>query len=199
MSGSDKNSLVREGTAQHSRSLPALSPTFAQVDERDLKQLLLFMQRYATHVTYFDKENNAAGTWEPLIQQDLSVALATLATLDPITFSNYHKLLVKRIRIAVKQADTAEAKRCFKFLFDLVYTLAKTIDEQCAHLTESPDYQRDIANIIALKMDRGVRALLTFRAANLALLPTAEATDASAPFRPRNSSIATHEFHYIDD
>src|SRR3546814_1842005 len=110
MSCSDKNSLIREGTAQHSRSLPALSPHFAQVDERDHKQLLLFMQRYAAHVTYFDKGNNAAGTWEPLIQRDLSMDLATLATMDPAVFSNYHQSLVKCIRIAVLSSDIIETK-----------------------------------------------------------------------------------------
>lgn len=199
MSCSNRNSLIREGTAQYSRALPALSPTFARVDERDLKQLLLFMQRYAAHITYFDRENNAAGTWKPLIQRDLSVALATLAILDPMAFSNYNKLLIKRIRTAIKRADIVEAKRCYKFLFDLVYTLAKIVDEQCAHLTERPDYQRDIIGIITLKMAEGVRALLTFRAANPALLPTSEATDAWAPLAPLNSSIATHQFHYIDD
>src|SRR5690606_30919368 len=162
MSCSDKNSLRREGTAQHSRSLPALSPHFAQVDERDHKQLLLFMQRYAAHVTYFDKGNNAAGTWKPLIQRDLSMALATLAAMDPAVFSNYHKSLVKRIRIAVRSSNIMEAKSCYKFLFDLVYTLAKTVDEQCTHLTDNPDYQRYINDIIASKMDKGMRALLTF-------------------------------------
>ena len=199
MSCSDKNSLIREGTAQYSRSVPALSPDFAQVDERDLKQLLLFMQRYAAHITYVDKENKAAGTWEPLIQRDLSVALATLATMDPVVFSDYHKSLVKRIRVAVRNSDTIEAKRCYKFLFDLVYTLAKTVDGQCTHLTDNPDYQQDIADIIALKMDKGIRALLTFRADNPLLLPSSEATDALAPLPTFNSSIPTHTFNYIQD
>src|SRR3546814_2206768 len=92
------------------------------------------------------------------------MALATLATMDPAVFSNYHKSLVKRIRIAVRSSDIIEAKSCYKFLFDLVYTLAKTVDEQCTHLTDNPDYQRHITDIIALKMDKGTRALLTFRA-----------------------------------
>lgn len=197
MACSDKNSLIREGTGQYARFLNALSPTFARVDERDLRQLLLFVQRYAAHITYIDAENNAAGTWQPLIQRDLSVVLATLATLDPLAFSDYHKSLVKRIRLAVKGADADEAKRCFKYLFDLVYTLAKTVDEQCARLGDDVAYQRDIADIIALKMDKSVRALLTFRAANHALLAVSTTTDASAPFIPLNSSIATHEFHYI--
>src|SRR3546814_6449400 len=48
-------------------------------------------------------------------------------------------------------------------------------------------------------MDKGTRALLTFRAANLPLLPSSGATDTLAPLHPLNSSIATHEFHYIQD
>lgn len=199
MACSAKNSLVREGTGQYSRFLKALSPAFARVDERDIRQLLLFARRYAAQVTYFDTENSAAGTWEPLIRQDLSVVLATLASLDPVAFTDYHKSLVKRIRLAVRESANNEAKQCFKYVFDLVYTLAKTVDEQCAHLAEDVGYQREIADIIALKMDKGVRALLTFKAANHALLPASNATDPLAPFIPLNSSIATHEFHYIGD
>ncbi len=199
MACSDKNSLIREGTAQYSRSLASLSPTFAQVDERNLPQLLLFVKRYAAHVTYFDQDNTAAGTWEPLIQRDLSIVLASLATLEPMVFNNYHKSLVKRIRVAVKGSDSEEAKRCFKFVFDLAYTLAKTIDEQCTLLTDNGDYQRDIANIIASKMDKGIRALLTFKDANLSLLPTSSATDPLAPLVPLNSSLETYGFHYIGD
>src|SRR3546814_12316398 len=118
------------------------------------------------------------------------MALATLATMDPAVFSNYHKSLVKRIRIAVRSSDIIEAKSCYKFLFDLVYTLAKTVDEQCTHLTDNPDYQRHITDIIALKMDKGTRALLTFRAANLPLLPSSGATR-SEERRVGNECVST--------
>src|SRR3546814_2282695 len=82
------------------------------------------------------------------------------------------------------------SKSCYKFLFDLVYTLAKTVDEQCTHLTDNPDYQRHITDIIALKMDKGTRALLTFRAANLPLLPSSGATR-SEERRVGNECVST--------
>ncbi|WP_353129938.1 hypothetical protein [Parapedobacter pyrenivorans] len=199
MACSDKNSLVREGTAQYNRFLKALSPTFAQVDERNLRELLLFVQRYAAHVSYFDTENNSAGTWEPLIQRDISVVLASLTNLAPLTFADYHKSLVKRIRLAVREAGIDEAKRCFKYLFDLVYTLAKTVDQQCALLEDDMDYQQVIRDTIALKIDKGIRALLTFCTANHSLLPASSTTDPLAPFIPLNSSVTAYGFHYISD
>ena len=198
MACSDKNNLIREGTGRYNRSLAALSPDFAKVDERELRDLLLFVQRYAAQVTYFDNGNKAKGTWEPFIQPDLSVALATLAAVDPITFTDYYKSLVKRIRLAVKAEEVEQAKQCFKYLFDLVYTLVKTVDDQCMRLAEESDYQRSIQDIITTKISRAFRRLFTFKDAHAALLATSNETDPLAPFVVLNSTGTVYAFHYID-
>src|SRR5690606_17751379 len=198
MACSDKNGLIREGTGRYNRSLAALSPDFAKVDERKLRDLLLFAQRYAAHVTYFDNENNAKGNWEPFIQPDLSVALATLAAVDPITFTDYYKSLVKRIRLAVRAEEVEQAKQCFKYIFDLVYTLVKTVDDQCVRLAEESDYQRSIQDIIATKISRTFQRLFTFKDTHAALLAASNETDSLAPFAVLNSTGAVYAFHYID-
>lgn len=198
MACSDKNGLIREGTGRYNRSLAALSPDFAKVDERGLQDLLLFAQRYAAHVTYFDNENNAKGTWEPFIQPDLSVALATLAAVDPITFTDYYKSLLKRIRLAIKAGEVEQAKQCFKYLFDLVYTLVKTVDDQCAQLAEELDYQRNLQDIITIKISRAFLRLFTFKNAHAPLLAALNETDPMAPFVLLNSAVAVYTFHYIN-
>jgi len=198
MACSDKNGLIREGTGRYNRSLAALSPDFAKVDERELRDLLLFAQRYAAHVTYFDNENNAKGNWEPFIQPDLSVALATLAAVDPISFTDYYKSLVKRIRLAIRAEEVEQAKQCFKYLFDLVYTLVKTVDDQCMRLSEELDYQRSIQDIITAKISRAFLRLFTFKNAHAALLAASNVTDPLAPFVVLNSAVTVYTFHYID-
>ncbi len=197
MACSDKNTLIREGTGRYNRSLAALSPDFAKVDERELRDLLLFIQRYATHIAYFDNENNVKGTWEPFLQPDLSVALATLAAVDPITFTDYYKSLLKRIRLAVKEENAEQAKQCFRFIFDLVYTLVKTIDDQCVRLAEESAYQRSIEDIITTKISHAFRRLFTFKDAHAALLAASDEIDPLAPFALLNSSVAGYTFHYI--
>lgn len=198
MACSDKNSLIREGTGQYDRFKKALSPDFAKVDDRDIQDLLLFVQRYAAHVTYFDAENTSKGTWRPLFKQDLSMVLATLAVINPKQLADYHKSLLKRTQVAIKSGDIDQAKACFKYLFDFGYTLAKTIDEGCAQLVEDPVYQRDIQNILVVKIGKAVRYLLTCREHYSQLLPLSADTDPLAPMTMLNSAITVYDFHYIN-
>jgi len=198
MACSDKNSLTREGTGRYNRSLAALSPEFARVDERELKDLLLFAQRYAAHVTYINPENNPEGTWEPFVQSDLSVALATLAAIDPIVLTDYYKSLLKRIRMAVKENQTNHAKLCYKYIFDLVITLVKVIDGQCSRMADESDYQRNIQEIIAVKISRPFLRLLFVKNEHAALLPPSDETDKLAPFPVQHVSVDEQPFFYID-
>lgn len=199
MGCSDKNNLIREGTGQHERFLRALSPAYARVDERDLRQLLLFARRYADQVAYFNRDNAPDGTWMPLIQRDASVVLAALATLDTVVYADYHKLLISRIRQAVAGHNEVDARQCFKYLFDSVFTLAKAVDEQCALLHDYADYQREIAGIIALRLDTAVRSIRTLREAVSDLLIPVPGTDASAPFVPVDTAVSLPVFSYISN
>ncbi|MBL4648042.1 MAG: hypothetical protein JKY13_03700, partial [Gammaproteobacteria bacterium] len=47
-----------EGTSQSNRNLVALSPDYVSVDEREVKQLLFFVRKYAKSLNYFDVEND---------------------------------------------------------------------------------------------------------------------------------------------
>lgn len=198
MACADKNELRREGTGRYNRRLKALSPEFVRVDERDFPQLLLFIQRYADHIAYIDAENKVSGTWKKLIQHDVSMALAALATVHPVRLADYHKGLVKGVRLAVKDTDTAAAKRQFKFIIDLVYTIAKLVDEQCASLVDDPIYQQELRDILVRKIGKPVCRVLKLAQAHPALWPPASDTDPTAPIAIRNAAIPVHTFRHID-
>ena len=59
------------GTSQLERSIPALAPDYVSIDERSVKELLLFAQNYATQLRYFNHNNQPDGDWSAFLDPDL--------------------------------------------------------------------------------------------------------------------------------
>lgn len=55
--------IAPDGTSQAQRSMEALSPDYAPVDERSAQDLLAFVRQYAEEIRYFDLNNAPAGAW----------------------------------------------------------------------------------------------------------------------------------------
>ncbi len=142
----DKNPLIREGTSLLNRVLAALSTGYAKVDEREAADLILFIKKYAGYLNYYNKWNLIEENWESLMKSDVSVALAILTRINIGEISDYKKLLYKKIKLA--SAD-AEAKKLFKFLFDLLFSLVTMINEQYNLLPDDFEYKSIIKNIIS--------------------------------------------------
>lgn len=189
MACTDKNPLSRQGIDQQSRSLAALLPDFAQVDERSLEDLMLFARRYAAYIKYKNENNAEQGTWEPLMQQDVSVVLAMLLSIDLIQVSDYIKLIYKRIKLAIAAADDAEAQLQFKYLFDAAFTLAKNVDEQCSLLNNEPEYQQTLVSLIQTKLNQPFWRLLNFKNDHGSFVSSSHQVDSEAPFNPVDSNL----------
>src|SRR5690554_2773742 len=181
MACSDKNPLIREGVDRLTKKLEALPPSFAKVDERSMEDLMLFAKKYAGYLRYKDLDNSDEGTWEPLMKVDISVVLAVLLSLDMLQLSDYIKLLYKRTKLGISDADDAEASVQFKYLFDVLFSLVKIIDEQCGFLKEESDYQKTIQSAIQTKLISPFSKLSNFRADNLSLVSAANQTDNTSP------------------
>lgn len=64
-------SAERDGTSQTDRVLPALDPGYVTVDERSIADFLAFAREYAKELTYFDAQNQPAGTWSGFLPESL--------------------------------------------------------------------------------------------------------------------------------
>ena len=148
MSCTDKNPLSREGISQLKRVLAALDVHYADVDERESADLILFAKRYARYLNYFNDQNNIDSDWQPLMMMDESVTLATLSKIDAKRISDYKKLLYKNIALSTTDAD---AKKYFKYLFDTLFSLAKIIDDQFKLLPDD-EYKTIIKDVIQRKL-----------------------------------------------
>ncbi|RKH59546.1 hypothetical protein D7W81_27050, partial [Corallococcus aberystwythensis] len=74
--------MVRDGTSQADRALPALDPAYAPVDGRDTAAYLEYLRHYARQLRYFGLSNLPAGDWAPFIEGDISSAAAAVAAQD---------------------------------------------------------------------------------------------------------------------
>ncbi|MBL7740225.1 MAG: hypothetical protein JNK14_13495 [Chitinophagaceae bacterium] len=149
MSCGDKNSLVREGASRLNRALAALSSGYARADERDTADLLLFAKEYAALLNYYPPDQEPPLNWQPLMKMDVSVTLAALMKTDTRNILLYKKLLYKKILVAT---DDEEAKKQFTFLFDLIFSLIRFIDEQSSFVPADMPYKPVISTSITGKL-----------------------------------------------
>ena len=150
----DRNPITREGTSQLNRVLAALDVHYADVDERTTSDLILFAKRYAAYLNYYNENNVIDGNWQPLMMMDISVTLATLAGIDVKRIGDYRKLLYKNTAQALNSLQPQRdniAKQQLKYLFDILFSLVKSIDQQLNMLPDN-DYKKTITDIIKIKL-----------------------------------------------
>jgi hypothetical protein len=190
----DKNPLTREGTSILNRVLAALATTYAKVDEREAADIILFAKRYAAKLNFYKEDNTIYGNWQQLMHSDVSVPLATLVRINVQEISDYKKRIYKAITLA---GDDAHAKMEFKFLFDLLFSLAKLVDEQFNLLPDDFEFKNILSDVITSKLKDPLTAIETyfnqFKAASLLDYSTLQLdNDAAMPIvSEENFSVAT--------
>lgn len=125
------NPLQRSGTSQYKRVLQALLPGYAQVDEREYADLILFAKNYASYLTYFDASNKQSGDWLPLMKMDISVSLATIARQNAGSWFTYIQELYKQIQ---DTNNPALLQQYYTSIYHLIATLIYQLDEQLQSL-----------------------------------------------------------------
>lgn len=202
MSCNEKNSLVREGTSLFNRVLAALNTNYAKVDDRGDADIILFAKKYAAYLNYFDASNTIAGDWQALMKMDACVGLAELMKLDTSKNYDYKLLVYKKIRQEANASidPDVKTKKQFKFLFDFIFSLVKSIDEQYRLVPVELQQADILKSAIASKMAEAV--------ANLILLyeefkkPAFDLIDSSASeLDEENASldlISSEKFHSTD-
>jgi hypothetical protein len=164
----DKNLLVESGTSQSQRSLAALSASYAQVDERTARDLILFAQKYGAYLNYYDLTNAVSGDWQELMSKDVTVAIANVSSWRTKDYSPF----IKDISDLIQSSSTADdAKKYFKVIFDLVFTLASGLDTVLRLLPDDVDYQEYLSTAIssglAIPLNVLTQYYQTFKTASL--------------------------------
>lgn len=81
--------ITRAGLAQPDRQRAELSRSHFRPDDRDLADLVLFGQRFARHLKFYNTTNAVEGDWEVFFSSDVTAALAALAKLPLETLARF--------------------------------------------------------------------------------------------------------------
>lgn len=131
-----RNPLVRDGQSQAARTLPALSPDYIKVDERDRDDLISFACEYSKLIQYYDENNQRNGDWGEFFKEGTSpdephyalflaftwlfrLLQKDLNTITERHLNHYYREILK-LRHKPAKADTVH----------LLFELAKNIDQQ---------------------------------------------------------------------
>ncbi|AFY70354.1 hypothetical protein Pse7367_2086 [Thalassoporum mexicanum PCC 7367] len=89
-----KNPLIRDGVAQPQRQVPALEPTYIQVDEKDLADALVFAHDLSDRIIYYNQNNQTDGNWRAFFERSAAVQIARISKTRPeIIREQYNRAL----------------------------------------------------------------------------------------------------------
>lgn len=156
----NRNEYVRTGVSQQERVLAALLPTYAQVDERNYADLILFAKEYARYLNYFNDQlvadKNAAmdadGDWTVFMKMDISVVLATLSKLDSKKVFAYFDFLLNKIQ-QTESGEIILIKDYYKAIFEFVYSIVYWLDEAFQKLPLDFSFTEFCGNIIQSRLN----------------------------------------------
>jgi hypothetical protein len=190
----DTNLLAYSGTSQIQRRLNALAATYAKVDERTAADFILFAKNYASYLKYYDANNNSNGTWQPFMNSDPAVIIATVAdwrTKDLIPFTEYATSTLQQ------ETNVGNAQNLFKALFDLVFTLATQLDNSYNNLRGDipfKDYLNvSIASNLALPLNALWQYYNNFKASGINVIN--EGVNYIDPLMPVDNIIFSEQFN----
>jgi len=130
---SHKNLLVRDGASQYARVLKSLDPSFAAIDERSLTDLIQFLKKYASELTYYHQENKPDGTWEIFLQNNCVCLLSDIVSFNSKNARNAFKKAAENI----SSGSPAQVSRQLKNQFDLIFTLIFEAEKWYRHIDRS--------------------------------------------------------------
>lgn len=128
-----RNPLVRSGLTQDGRRRAELGDRYFLPDERDLADLILFGQRFAKHVQYYDATNTKAGDWTVFFESDVTASLAAFTKLPVEAFRGFQVDLENWLR-ALPTRNTDELSAHIKLAFHLPVLLLQIAGTHQARL-----------------------------------------------------------------
>ena len=115
-----------KGINRQDRLLPAIYSDYVKVDDRNLDELLLMLNKISRFVTYYNSNNEKDGNWSYFFKSDSAVLLAKIINFD------FEKIESEWLSLVgdIKQENTLlEQKEAITSILDFIYTLFRLIDK----------------------------------------------------------------------
>tara|TARA_B100001059_G_scaffold100683_1_gene100428 strand:+ start:82190 stop:85942 length:3753 start_codon:yes stop_codon:yes gene_type:complete len=103
-----------------------LNPDNFKIDDRNLEDLILFVQKLSKKYKFFDLKNKATGDWFDMFASDESFLLAEIYTFE---IQKYDLLRLSLTQSFDELSSDKEKKEIFQSFFELIFTYFKIINE----------------------------------------------------------------------
>ena len=125
---SDPLKLIRDGSNQEQRSLPALDPSYVSVNEHDTAYGMMYAQALSEFVKYFDSNNTENGSFAPFFSNDPSLRLAITAVQHIEDYKSQIKSYFDFLNNLDNELKDNEITNNLSYIFSCLASLAKQLD-----------------------------------------------------------------------
>lgn len=169
--GDQKNPLQRSGISRSDRLLPGMTNGYANVDERDFADWIVFAKTFAQYINYFELNGAKAGDWVPFFSSDVSAILGTIAIQDVDAYKRSIKLRLDYLKDDDHVTKLGEAEKKLNELFCAVVSFSESLDAYYQMLPLDSKLKGTIENTIKTSLAPVLHRLLRYyKAANEAPL-----------------------------
>ncbi|HKJ67729.1 MAG TPA: hypothetical protein VKA68_07210, partial [bacterium] len=158
---SPRNPLVRDGTSQTQRLLQALEPSYVNIDDRSVLDLLAYAKKIARNVQYYNRENEPEGDWLPFIENDVSIIIAEIARKDLEPGQHCMDNLFAKLE-TLHSADSKQARAVLARIFDILHLLAAEMNAWFGNAVEGFRLYEELDRFISGELREELRHSLRY-------------------------------------
>ena len=120
---------VTSGLSQLSRKLPEQDELYVQIDAKTESELLSFIYRFSSTVTYYNLNNKKEGDWQFFFSSNPHLLLSILADINVYSFNFTYDKLSDFIRANNNVSEQIVAlEKTFVFLYQLILEMHATFE-----------------------------------------------------------------------
>jgi len=194
-----RNLLVRDGTGQKQRLLKALEPSYIQMDERSLDDLLAFASRYAKRLQYYNSVNQPHGDWREFIEYDISVIIALIANRD-LTDIRFARERLNNL-VEWKTLSIVDLKGILHREFSLIFSMAAEMDSWYRRAVKGLRLETELKRLITSQLARALHDALGYYKCAIDSDFLGPESDVLFPIEDDNvlppEEALQHEFHSV--
>jgi len=133
------------GTSQSERYPDALSPEYFQVEEKQLKDYIDFISKYAHLINYYNEFNRLDGDWAVMFEYNITVLLIQISSIDSDLIEEKFFQYSNRLRNSI---DVQKSQKELYDAFQFIYGHLLNIDSWSYKTESIPEFHNEIVNLI---------------------------------------------------
>ena len=153
--------LLREGTTQDQRFLPALDPANSPIDAHSIADKIVFAKELSSHLVYYSDDNIPFSDWSNFFSRDVSVALAIASIQDLETYKKEVQSLFNFLNNN-SNTNAASLKEKLGQLYGVIATVAFQMDGLLRILPAEISLKGSLLQSIRNKLAPALQKLIAF-------------------------------------